>query len=126
MKETLVQIGDVIKSEMFGCVSVLGRQVPIKKGKHGVMQVVEFIDETLADAEFVVEETKSKGGGIGHGPHDIYPNGWHVTARKLSKDGSYNPDGEVIKFYQSGAFSNKISEVEVVGKMEISKSFVRL
>lgn len=72
----------------------------------------------LNDQKYVVEETKMCGGGTGHGPFDIYPDGWHVTARRLNNDGTYDPHGLTKKFYMSGCFTNMITEVEVVGKMK--------
>ena len=77
-------------------------------------------DKSRGESLFVVEKAQMQGGGTGHGPHDIYPDGWYVEARRLNEDNSYNPDGELIKFYQSGCFNCLIPEVEVeiVGKMK--------
>jgi len=72
------------------------------------------------DLEFVVEKTAFEGGGTGHGPHDIYPDGWHVTARQLNSDGTYNSGNKTIEFYQSGCFIDTIKEVPVVRKMRIT------
>ena len=75
-------------------------------------------NKSRAKANFVVEKTAMTGGGTGHGPNDVYPNGWHIVARRLSKDNSYNPLGELITFYQSGCFTCMVEEVNVVGKMQ--------
>jgi hypothetical protein len=85
---------------------------------------------------YVVEEAKMAGGGTGHGPHDVYPDGWQVTASKLAwacdpsiaehfeeafnklkatEKGRpnldellrYDPKARTIQFYQSGCFSGK-------------------
>jgi hypothetical protein len=78
-------------------------------------------DSSRGKALFVVEEAKMDGGGSTGYPGDFYPDGWHVTARRLSDDRKYNPDGELISFYQSGCFNCMVEEVEVIGRMK--KSF---
>ncbi len=87
------------------------------------MRTVELgaYDSSRATAKFVVEEANMQGGGTGHGPGDIYPDGWHVQARRLNKDGSYNPKGEVICFYMSGCFTCMVEpkDLQVVGKMQM-------
>ena len=77
-------------------------------------------DELRADAEWVVERDETEGGGTGMGPHDVYPDGHHVTARRLNDDGTYNPDGETIQFYQSGCFTGMVEpdKITLVRKME--------
>jgi len=59
---------------------------------------------------YVVYKTCMEGGGTGHGPHDIYPDGHHVFCEKI--------DNENIKvdFYQSGCFTAMIKDIEPVGK----------
>lgn len=66
---------------------------------------------------YVVESVGMDGGGTGHGPHDVYPDGWCVQARRL-KDSKYDEKGRVIEFYQSGCFSNLLKNVSIVGKMK--------
>ncbi|MEA3513918.1 MAG: hypothetical protein U9R34_00400, partial [Nanoarchaeota archaeon] len=78
---------------------------------------VIIIDEKKA-LEYIVIQAELEGGGTGHGPHDIYPDGWHVKARKLNSGRIYNPQAEAIDFYQSGSFTNMKETVELVGKME--------
>lgn len=68
--------------------------------------------------EYIVIRAELEGGGTGHGFHDIYPNGWHVKARKLNSDGSYNSEAKTIDFYQSGSFTNMKEKVKIVGKMK--------
>ena len=77
-------------------------------------------DASRADAEYVVIRAVMEGGGTGHGPHDVYPDGWHIHARRLDSDGKYNPEGEEIRFYQSGAFTCMVPEVEVVRTMQMT------
>lgn len=78
---------------------------------------VIIIDEKKA-LEYIVIRAELEGGGTGHGPHDIFPDGWHVKARKLKPDRSYNPKAKTIDFYQSGCFTNMKEKVKLVGKME--------
>ena len=73
---------------------------------------------------YVVEHARSEGGGTAHGPHDVYPDGWHIKARKLWDDGTYNPNGTEIEFYQSGAFTAVNKDVPVVRKMRRNVTFV--
>jgi hypothetical protein len=70
----------------------------------------------------VVEEAKMAGGGSAMF-NDHYDDGWYVQARRLDDKGEYNPEGELIRFYQSGCFTNKAEEVELVGNMR--RVFVR-
>lgn len=80
----------------------------------------DAFDETRPSATFVVTRAEAAGGGTGHGPHDIYPDGWEVVAKRLNADGSYNPDGERILFYQTGQLGQSftcLADAEVVGKM---------
>jgi hypothetical protein len=67
--------------------------------------------------EFLVERTAMEGGSTG-GLQES-PNGWHVTARQLNRDGTYNPRGNVITFYQSGDFNTMVEKVKVIGKMKM-------
>jgi hypothetical protein len=89
-----------------------------RKGKSisDTVDVAAF-DRSRGLAKFVVEKTAMEGGGTGHGPNDIYPDGWHVFARRLSVENTYDPKGELINFYQSGCFNSLVKDVEVVGKM---------
>lgn len=66
---------------------------------------------------YLVEEARMGGGGTAMF-NDYYPDGWQVTARKFN-GGDYNPNGEVITFYQSGAFNTRIdTPIQVWGKMK--------
>jgi len=80
-------------------------------------------DLNRATAKFVIERANMQGGSTGH---DAYSDGWHVEARRLNEDGSYNPDEEVIHFYMSGSFTYLIEseDIEIVGKMERQLRFV--
>ena len=78
-------------------------------------------DPSRAEAKFVIEAANMEGGGTGHGPGDVYPDDWHVKARRLNDDGTYNPNGEVIQFFMGGCFAYMIDlkDVQVVGKMQM-------
>lgn len=82
------------------------------------------LDLSYLRGRYVVVHARSQGGGTGHGSHDIYPDGWHIQARKLNDDGSYNPLGIEIEFYQSGSFTVVNKDVPVVGKLRRVVDFV--
>lgn len=75
-------------------------------------------DPSRAIAKFVVEKAVMEGGG--RGQNDYICDGWHVLARRLNEDGSYDSKGEAIGFYMTGDFSNMVEpeDVKVVGKMQ--------
>lgn len=75
-------------------------------------------DTSRGYARFAVIGAHWQGGGPGYGGYDWADHGWYVTARRLHKNGNYNPRGEQIQFYQCGYFPNVISRVELVGRME--------
>ena len=81
-------------------------------------------DTNVFISDYVVIEAKSEGGGHGMGDHDVYPDGWRVTARQLNKNGSYNPRGKKVTFYQSGCFSAMNKDVKVIRKMEKKEQYV--
>lgn len=125
------QVGDVIRSDAFasgrrdqrtGVVRIGGNWAVQTKqdGEYKIDPSYDGRDALRASAEFVVEKACSDGGGTGHGPHDVFPNGWHVTARRLFADGTYNARGEVITFYQSGCFEGMVKEVEFVRSMRLT------
>jgi hypothetical protein len=73
---------------------------------------------------FVVVETKLTGGGTGHGQHDVYPDGWQITAKRL-KDGQYDENGDEIKFFQSGSFAHLVNvNIPVLRTMKKETKFV--
>lgn len=61
---------------------------------------------------YVVTKTATDGGGTGHGPGDIYPDGHHVFCESV--DGKFKLD-----FYQSGSFTAMIREIEPIGRAKI-------
>jgi len=59
---------------------------------------------------YVVYKTSYDGGGTGHGPHDIYPDGHHVFCERLD-------DRKVkVDFYQSGCFTAMIKDIGPISR----------
>ena len=91
------------------------RNHPVEAGG----RVVELgaYDSSRGKALFLVERAESEGGqkGTRMNNYDFYPNGWHVFARRLNSNGTYNPKNERIEFYQHECFNYFIPEVEFVG-----------
>lgn len=59
---------------------------------------------------YVVTKTTMDGGGTGHGPHDVYPNGHHVFCENV------DDRSRKVDFYQSGSFTAMIQEIKPVGR----------
>jgi len=74
----------------------------------------------LIEGSYLVEKTTVDGGGTGHGPGDIYPDGHHVYARRLLKGTEWNTAVQLIDFWQSGSFNRMIEpkNVKVIGKAQ--------
>ena len=68
----------------------------------------------VRNAKYVVEATAFTGGGTGMGPHDVYPDGHHVLARRLSKNGVYDPKAKAVEFYQSGCFNCMVEPEKLI------------
>lgn len=62
--------------------------------------------------KYIVISTSSKGGGTGHGPHDVYPDGWNVVCQ--SECGAHE-----VSFYQSGCFTAMITNILPIGKATV-------
>lgn len=60
--------------------------------------------------QYIVYKTTKDGGGFGHGPNDVYPDGHHVFAERA--DGS----GIKVDFYQTGCFTAMIEEIKPIAK----------
>jgi len=77
------------------------------------------------EGRFVVEDTWYGGGGTGHGPHDVYPDGLHVYCRKLTPSGNFDPDGDKLEFTTSGCFNNRIGLSQItLCKRRMVRTFV--
>lgn len=96
-------------------------------------KAVEFVKQNVPELkkehfiinenEFVVIRTAFDGGGTGHGPHDVYPDGHHVFCKAL-KNGKYDKNGIEINFYQSGSFTCMIENIIPIRKMTMKLDFV--
>lgn len=74
-----------------------------------------FNTDVLA-GRYGVLKTARDGGGTGMGYHDVFPDGHHVWCRKMLGNGQF---GEEVSFYQTGAFTAMIEEIEPVGRFKI-------
>lgn len=72
----------------------------------------------IEEGDFIVVDTSFEGGGTGHGPHDVYPDGHRVYCKKL-KNGKYDKNGVEVNFYQSGYFTAMITDIKVNSKMVV-------
>jgi hypothetical protein len=85
------------------------------------VKLPDKLDTSAMIGEYVVTAAASDGGGSGMGYGDSYPDGWHVTAKQLTKDGLYSLKGTVINFYQSGCFTIMHKEkITVLRKMQMT------
>ena len=61
--------------------------------------------------KYIVTKTLKEGGGTGHGPHDIFPDGHHVFCEKII-------DKKIkVDFYQSGCFTAMIKDITPIEKI---------
>jgi hypothetical protein len=60
--------------------------------------------------KYIVYKTSQDGGGTGHGPNDVYPNGHHVFAEDI------NGNGLKVDFYQTGSFTAMITDISPIAK----------
>lgn len=62
--------------------------------------------------KYIVYKTAMDGGGTGHGPHDVYPDGHHVYCENVETK-------ERVDFYQSGCFTCMIADIKPIGKAKL-------
>lgn len=68
--------------------------------------------------KWVVEKAEMSGGGTAMF-NDRYPDAWHVSARRLNDNDTYNPDRRLFNFTQhTNCYNSVIDGVEKVGKMK--------
>lgn len=79
----------------------------IFKMDHGTVRIADELDYFVG--RYVVLRTAMDGGGTGHGPGDVYPDGHHVFCERIAA-----PHLKV-DFYQTGSFTAMIEDIEVVG-----------
>lgn len=78
----------------------------------------DVIEIPRKDGKWIVERAEMSGGGVAMF-NDTYPDAWHVWARKLHDDGTYNPDRRLFKFTQNtNCYNSVIDGVEKVGQMK--------
>ncbi len=65
--------------------------------------------------KYIVIKTAMDGGGQGHGPGDIYPDGYHVYCECADP----GKRGTFIDFYQSGSFNAMIEKILPIGKARL-------
>ena len=63
---------------------------------------------------YVVYKTATDGGGHGHGPHDVYPDGHHVFAEKL------DIPSVRVDFYQTGCFTAMLPKLKAIKKATLA------
>lgn len=111
----LLRVGDVFEVKRGDNIEALVPKHLVYTGKQGdwsLTRATVTVDGELVylAATYIVTRTAMSGGGTGHGPHDIYPDGHHVTA--IQADNRDNSIG----FYQSGCFNTLWDrEPEVIG-----------
>lgn len=74
---------------------------------------------SIPEGEYLVIHTSYGGGGHGHGPTDIYPDGHFVKCSRLI-DGEYNSEAVQVSFYQTGCFTAMIRDIEPIRQMELT------
>lgn len=89
----------------------------VEKEVHGKMNSATW---KLESGEFLVIKTEMTGGSNDVARGDNYPDGHMVTAKRL-RDGKFNPDGEIVSFYQTGSFTAMITpdEISPIRKMTL-------
>jgi hypothetical protein len=124
MKNEFLKVGDVVRAEASWEIvnDYPGKEGPKSLNQNFNLRALREGNSLLkilkGSFDFVVVKTNMTGGGTGHGPHDIYPDGHEVTIRQLKRDGSYNDKGAKFYFYQSGSFNCMITDVTPVRKMK--------
>lgn len=87
--------------------------------KLGIMQ--RGLDTSILLGEYIVVKTVYGGGGTAMGPHDVYPDGHKVYAKKLT-DGRYGTpliSEFEVSFYQSGCFTCMIQDIKPIRRAKI-------
>ena len=75
-----------------------------KKHEDKIDLTVDDVD-SIGTKHFTVIHTDMTGGGTGHGPHDVYPDGHQVIA----EDGA----GRRVLFFQSGCFVGMVTPDDI-------------
>lgn len=90
-----------------GCFDELAKRA-VKIGEQ-----IGGLDTNYLAGRYIVTKTANDGGGTGHGPHDVYPDGHHVWCESIGESW----DTKIaVDFYQSGCFTAMNGEIPVIGK----------
>jgi hypothetical protein len=97
---------------------------PIQKIGVG-KKILEFETKSYI-GRYLVTDTNMQGGGTGHGPHDVYLDGWHVTCIMLNDDGTFCESNRKVTFYQSGCFTAVIppGKIKAVKGIKYHRTFL--
>lgn len=111
----ILQMGDIIELNSNHCVYAMIPKHFAYSNCKGDWDLVKY-DVSLDNKNFaylqgkyVVIQTKMTGGGTGHGPHDVYPDGHYVTCKNLKNDFE-------VSFYQTGCFNVMNPNIVPIGK----------
>lgn len=92
-------------------------------------------DPQLGRGTFIVVKTAYTGGGTGHGPHDVYPDGHQIKllpvtireTKKAKKIVGIDIDNRAREreYFQSGSFSNMIDYIEPLMKVKVGYAVLK-
>ena len=99
-------------------------QTNIKVGEVRTNGAGETLNTKKFAGSYLVQDARSQGGGTGHGPGDVYPDGHHIIATKLKSGNEYNPNGGLISFYQSGCFNAMIEPKDIQAEGKLQKTWI--
>lgn len=110
----LLKKGDVIKLAKGYAVYADVPEHFVYSNKRGSFNLVHERVQLAGELDYfigtyVVLRTAMDGGGTGHGPGDVYPDGHHVFCEQLTAPHLR------VDFYQTGCFTAMIEDIEVVG-----------
>ena len=72
---------------------------------------------------YIVMETKKDGGGTGHGPHDVYPDGHHVFCQKYNDQIGNRAKPLKVDFYQTGCFTCMLPDIKPIAQAQFEEKF---
>lgn len=121
--DSLLQPGDVIElsagHSIYADVPkhfVIANRIGNYEPTHHAITIGEPLkgfDTAVFAGRYVVIRTASEGGGTGHGPGDVFPNGHHVFCQGLRNEAR-------VDFYQTGCFTAMIPDIHPCGRAECS------
>ncbi len=71
-------------------------------------------DDSRGEAVYVITSAHVGGGGTGHGPHDVFPDGEQYEARRLDDGGNVVPLAPIVCFTIGGCFTSTVTDVTLV------------